>query len=182
MRTQAFGRSAGDSEVSLFDAANDGRTNANPSAPVDPRNCRRDTANLVFMAFSSGRLRRARYGAHDSLVGPAPTQVGGHVPFDLLASRLLHRREQIDRADDLAGLAVAALRHGLVEPGPLHRASQPAAVEPLDRRDALSRCLLDRHLAREGTLAVPEDHARAALAEAAAELGARELKMLAQDP
>jgi len=35
--------------VPSFDAANDGRTNANPSAPADPRNCRRDTAILVFM-------------------------------------------------------------------------------------------------------------------------------------
>src|SRR5690349_16867720 len=116
--------------------------------------------------MSSGRFRCTRYGAHDALVSTAATEVARHMRLDLLARRVLHRREQIDRADDLAGLAVTALRDRLVEPGALHRASEPAAVEPLDGRDALTRCLLDRHLAREGALAVPEDHARAALAEA----------------
>src|SRR5437868_6825307 len=106
MRTHALGcRSAACAGAWPFDAANDGRTNANASAPVDPRNCRRDTAILFFTGFSSGRFRRAPDGPHDPLVGAASAKVGGHVPPDLVAGGVLHRREQVDRADDLAGLA-----------------------------------------------------------------------------
>src|SRR5689334_16881368 len=69
MRTHAFGRSG--AEVPLVEAANDGRTNANPRAPVEPRNCRRDIAILVVIGMSSRRLGRLRHGAHDALVGAA---------------------------------------------------------------------------------------------------------------
>ena len=54
------------------------------------------------------------------------------------------RGEQRGRAHDLAGLAVAALRHVLLDPRLLHGVEPVAARQALDRRDALAARRRDR--------------------------------------
>ena len=66
-------------------------------------------------------LRGALDGAHDARIGAAAADVAVHVRDDLLARRLLVLREQRRRLHDLAGLAVAALRHLLGDPRLLQR-------------------------------------------------------------
>src|SRR5262249_46550181 len=75
---------------------------------------------------------------------------------------------------DLAGLAVAALRRLDVDPGLLERAQAAGRRQPLDRRDLLADDVLDLGPARAGRLAVDQDGAAAALADATAALGTRE--------
>src|SRR5437016_7657739 len=76
---------------------------------------------MISCWFMSRLPRRALDRAHDALIGPAAADVRAHVLDDLRARRLRILLEQIGRAHDLSGLAVAALRHLLGEPRLLHR-------------------------------------------------------------
>ena len=55
------------------------------------------------------------------VIGAAAADVAVHVLDDLGAVRLLVGRQQLGRLHDLAGLAVAALRHLQRDPGLLQR-------------------------------------------------------------
>src|SRR5215831_2578750 len=86
------------------------------------RNSLRET---FFMVVSLGlrRLRRLRCGVDrraDAGVGPAAADVG-HRRVDVRVARVRVLREQSHRRHDLAGLAVAALRHLVVYPRLLYR-------------------------------------------------------------
>src|SRR5262249_45955406 len=59
--------------------------------------------------------------AHDALIGPAAADIRAHVLDNLLAGGLGILLEQVRRTHDLAGLAIAALRHSLGQPSLLHR-------------------------------------------------------------
>src|SRR4051794_16653561 len=131
--------------------------------------------------FMSRLLRGALDRAHDALVGAAAADVRAHVLDDLGARRLGLLLEQIGRAHDLAGLAVAALRHPLGEPGLLHRMAGVGG-QALDGGHRLAGDLRHLRLAGEGALAVDVHHAGAAQPGAAAELGAGELEILADHP
>src|SRR5712671_4398008 len=93
--------------------------NDRPAAPI--MNRRRETEAKRAILFMSRLACGALDRAHDALIGPAAADVGTHVLDDLGAGRLRLLPEQVDRAHDLAGLAVAALRHPFGEPGLLHR-------------------------------------------------------------
>src|SRR5947199_8708530 len=95
--------------------------NDRPAAPIIT--WRRDTFvwKLLMCWFMSRLPRRALDRAHDALISPAAADVGAHVLDDLGARRRWIVLEQVGRAHDLSGLAVAALRHALGNPGLLQR-------------------------------------------------------------
>ena len=86
-----------------------------------------------------------------------------------------------DRGEDLAGLAIAALRRVRLDPGLLHGV-QRVRAEALDGRHRLARDRADRRLAGADRLAVDQYGAGAAQAGAAAELRADQAKFVAQRP
>src|SRR6476659_2020947 len=91
-----------------------------PAAPIITS--RRETGFSNALCAVMSRLPcRALDSTHNSLICAAAADIGAHVLDDLLAGWLGIVLEQIGRAHDLAGLAVAALRHSLGEPGLLHR-------------------------------------------------------------
>src|SRR5262249_47682679 len=92
------------------------KANDNPAAPIIT--WRRDTARLgMRVCLVMSRLPRgALDGAHDALIGAAATDVRAHVLDDLGARGFRFLLQQIGGAHDLAGLAIAALRHALGEP------------------------------------------------------------------
>src|SRR3954470_19339410 len=120
--------------------------NERPAAPI--MIWRRDGAlsKCRMGLFMSGLPRRAFDRAHDALVGPAAADVGAHMRDDLAARRRWIGLEQIGRAHDLAGLAVAALRHALGNPGLLQRMAGIRG-QALDRRHRLAGDLRDLRLA-----------------------------------
>jgi hypothetical protein len=101
--------------------------------------------------------------------------------WDRGAIRLGIVRQQVGGAHDLAGLAIAALRHPLGEPCLLDR-MRGIRRQALDGGHGLAGHLRHLGLAREGSLAVDMHRAGAAQAGAASELGAGELEFLADHP
>ena len=71
--------------------------------------------------MAQASLRGAFDGADDAGIGAAAADIGAHMFDDLGAVGLRIMRQQVGGAHDLAGLAVAALRHPFGEPGLLHR-------------------------------------------------------------
>ena len=94
-----------------------------PAAPTITwrRDTWRSKLRSDVLVHGSALPRGALDRAHDALIGSAAADVGAHVLDDLGARRLRLLLEQVGRAHDLAGLAVAALRHLLGEPGLLQR-------------------------------------------------------------
>ena len=90
-------------------------------------------------------------------------------------------RQESGGRHDLAWLAVAALRDIKLAPGLLKRV-KPVAGEALDGGDLCRRCIRHRRYAGSGGLAVEVDEARAALTDAASELRADKVEMVAKDP
>src|ERR1700720_3048750 len=126
----------------------------------------------------SALLRGALNGAHDAWIGSAAADIGTHMRDDLVAIGPRILRQQIGRAHDLAGLAIATLRHSLGEPGLLHRMGR-ILRQPLDGGDRLAGDLGHPGLAREGAFAVDMDHASTAEAGPTTEFGAGEFEFLA---
>src|SRR5258708_6620859 len=79
------------------------------------------------------------------------------------------------------GPAIAALRHPLGQPSYLH-GMRGIRREPLDRRYFLAGNIRHLRLARKRASTVDMHHAGAAQAHAAAEFGAGELELLANNP
>src|SRR4051794_5546051 len=100
--------------------------------------------------------------ANDRRIGSAAAEVGlglAERALDLGDRGARHPAEEIDRGDDHAVLAVAALGYLLVDPGLLNRVQLAVAVQPgkaLERRDlALHRA--EGCAARPDLAAVLED-------------------------
>ena len=91
------------------------------------------------------------------------------------------RSQEPDRADDHPGDAVAALSGLLVEERPLDRVQPVGVADALERRDARPDEGVDAGGAARPHLAVDEHGAGVALLEAAAELGAGQAEVVAQD-
>src|SRR2546422_11578735 len=106
-----------------------------PTTEAVWRNSRRVT---WVWAPISGLLRRAVDGGADPLVGAAAADVR-HRGVDIGVARAAVLGEQRCGGHDLAGLAVAALRHVLGDPGPRHPAAA-AGRQPLDSAHALTGC------------------------------------------
>src|SRR5712691_5753184 len=100
-----------------------------PTTEAVWRNSRRVTS---VWAPISRLLRRAMDGGADPLVGAAAADVG-HRGVDIGVARAAVLGEQRRGSHDLPRLAVAALRHVLGDPGPLHPVAA-ARRQPLDRR------------------------------------------------
>jgi hypothetical protein len=82
---------------------------------------------------------------------------------------------------DLAGLAIAALRNLMFDPGLQNRV--PVSIsQPLDRDDRLAGDVTDMRLTRTHSGSVYLDGAGAALRDPAAVLGTRDSKFVAQYP
>ena len=73
----------------------------------------------------------------DALVAAAPAQVAGHCVGDVLVGRSGLLFQESRGLHDLAGLAVAALRHTKIAPRDLHR-MLALRVEPFDGDNGLA--------------------------------------------
>src|SRR5580704_12833909 len=135
---------------------------------------------LLNMA-SCSLLGGALDGAEDARISAATADIAIHVANDVVAARILVGRQQRRGLHDLAGLAVAALRHLQVEPGLLQR-MVAIGRQSFDGGDVLARHHRDRRLARAHRLAVEMNRAGAAHACAAAVFRAGELEVLPHDP
>src|SRR5580704_2588874 len=134
-----------------------------------------------MMLFMSRLPRGALDCAHNALVRAAAADVGAHVLDDLIPRWPGLLLEQVGRAHDLAGLAVAALRHALGKPGFLHGVAR-IWRQPFDRGYRLPGDLGHLGLAGECALAINVHHAGAAQTSAATEFSARELEILSDHP
>src|SRR5258708_7193164 len=99
-----------------------------PAAAEPTTNVRRESLAafpriILFMADLRSSLRRIGsghvHGRPDALIGSAPTDIG-HRFVNVPVGRLRGLLEQRGGGHDLAGLAIAALRHVDRRPGLLH--------------------------------------------------------------
>src|SRR5213592_4589511 len=138
-----------------------------PNAALALRNSRRDVMSSPLLA-----VRRVLDSLADSHISTAAADVPRHRGVDVAISRVGVGREQRRRGHDLAGLAIAALRHLERDPGLLDLLASGGGADGLDRGDALAGRGGDRRDARAHRLAVDVDGARAAQRNAAAEFRA----------
>ena len=103
-----------------------------------------------------GELGGALDAGANADVRRAATQVAGHRAVDVGVGRMRVAFEQRRRGHDLAGLAIAALRHVELTPGLLQRMLS-ARVEALDRRDLRASDARDRRLTRARRRAVRDE-------------------------
>src|SRR5205823_311113 len=148
-----------------------------PAAAVVSTNSRRETFGSALMSRS---LRGPVDRRSDALIGAAAANVGHRaVDVGVRGVRLLGEKPR--RGHDLARLAVAALRHVFRDPRPLYGV-RAVLGQALDRGDALVGDGRNGEHARPGRRAVEVYGTRAALGDAAAELGAGEAQRVAQHP
>ena len=83
--------------------------------------------------FGRGRVDR---GA-DARIGSATAEIAGHHLVDVFVRRLGDQFEKRDGLHDLAGLAVAALRHLMFDPG-LQNRMLVFVAQPFERDDRLA--------------------------------------------
>src|SRR5262245_2843629 len=133
------------------------------------------------MAASSRACSGGVDGRANLLIGPAATDVG-ELPVDVGIGGLRLLLEQRRHRHDHAGLAVAALRHVMLDPRLLHRVQRAVLGEPFDGRDLLAVGLADRQRARAHCLPVDVNRAGSALRDAAAVLGSGHAELLADHP
>src|SRR5712692_9310666 len=118
----------------------------------------------------------------DSWIGSAAADVAAHGVVDLLVGGVRIRLEQGRGAHDLARLAEAALRHAELDPRRLAGVLAAVVGESLDRGDVGELRHANVDAAGAHGAPVEMDGARAALGNAAAELGALEPQNVAQGP
>src|ERR1700704_3040436 len=167
------------------------KPSARPPMAAEPTtNVRRDSfAALPRMMLFTACLRsslRGVVGGHvhgrsDALIGAAATDIG-HRFVDVLVGRLRSSLEQSRGGHDLAGLAIAALRHVDRRPGLLH-GMRGVGGQSLDGDDAVGRL----HVANPNGagalhLVIDVHGAGAALRDATAVFRAGETELLAEHP
>src|SRR5579872_1628683 len=121
------------------------------------------------------------HGADDPGIGRTPTHVAGHAIDDLLLGRMRIFREQSRGLHDLAGLAIAALRHLVLDPGLLHRMGV-GRIEPFDGGDQLAFDRADADRTGAHRLAIDMNRTTAAQADSATEFRTGESQVLPDDP
>src|ERR1041385_1818877 len=136
---------------------------------------------LTFTISMSHLLRRAMDRSSDALVRPAATEIAVHGLVDVAVARFLLLHQQPGRGHDLAGLAVAALRHVLGDPRFLQRVRERRR-EAFDGDDLARLDVGQLRAAGTNGLAVREHRARPAQATAAAELRAGHSELVAENP
>ena len=117
----------------------------------------------------------------DAVIGAAATEVAGHCFRNLIVGGLRGFRQQGRGLHDLAHLAIPALRHIFGDPGLLQR-MQPVCRQAFDGGDIFPDNLRNRSGTGTPRRAVHMNRAGTAQSGAAAELGARQLQGVAQDP
>ncbi len=144
------------------------------------RKVRRSIFGLNVMFAPSGLGGHVDRLAH-LLEGAAAADVGDR-GVDVGVGRLRFRLEERRHRHDHARLAIAALRHVVIDPRLLHLVQGLARGQALDRGDlAVAHCA-DWYGARAHRDAVHVHGAGAALRDAAAVLGAGEADLLADHP
>src|SRR5262249_10138362 len=131
----------------------------------------------VSRAHQSGG---AVYRAAQTLVGAATADVG-EVGIDLRIGRIPIGLEKGHGRHDLSGLAVAALRHLLRQPGLLNR-MLAVGREALNRRDLGAVNAANRHRAGAHGFSIDVHRTGAARRDTASEFRSREPDLLAQHP
>src|SRR6266571_2080650 len=175
MRIKALGENVADapSEGPVLNPIN----KPPPNAALALRNSRRDVMSGPLLA-----VRRVLDSLADSHISTAAADVPGHGGVDIAVGRVGLGREQGRRGHDLAGLAIAALRHLQRDPGLLDLLAGGCGTDGLDRGDALAGRGGDRRDARAHRLAVEVDRASAAQSEAATEFRAGHPEHVAKYP
>src|SRR5215813_3771639 len=107
------------------------RASPAPTAAEPTMNERRLSAGVVIMAPTPSGLRRGVDGLTHLLEGSAPADVGDGV-VDVGVGRLGLVLQQGGHGHDHPGLAIAALRNLVLDPGLLHLVQGSARGEPLD--------------------------------------------------
>src|SRR2546423_13394141 len=105
-------------------------------------------------------------------IGPATANVSPHADIDFFISGICPFPEQYCRRHDLSGLAIAALRHVLADPG-LLQWMRELGREPFNGGDLLALRARDRRDTRSHRFAVQMDRACAALRHAATKFRSR---------
>src|SRR6267143_36770 len=111
-----------------------------PSTALALRNCRRERSTVMSGPFLAVRrtMRRVLDSLADSHISTAAADVPRHRGVDIAIGRVGFGREQRRRGHDLAGLAIAALRHLERDPGLLDLLAGRSGADGLDRGDALA--------------------------------------------
>src|SRR6266853_2490705 len=135
-----------------------------PNAALALRNSRRERS------MSGPLLCRVLDSLADSHIRTAAADVPRHRGVDIAIGRVGVGREQRRRGHDLAGLAIAALRHLQIDPGLLNLLAGRRLADGLDGDDLLSRHRRNRRDAGTGRSAIDVHRAGAAKRGAAAEL------------
>src|SRR5579859_4271772 len=117
----------------------------------------------------------------DLIVGTAAADVAVERFINICIGWSRGAREQGDRSQNLARLAVAALRNVYLQPRALHGMAD-VARKTFYGGDALARQASRRGNARPGWMPIHQDCTRSTHRDTAAELGAREMESVAQDP
>src|SRR5262245_13299739 len=127
------------------------------------------------MVSGSSHLSRRRLdGAYNLVIAGAPAEIAGKTEADLFFGRVLVLCEQSAGRDQKARRADAALERGMLDEFALQRMKLVAIRHALDGLDLASFGFSTEHEAGADELAVDDDAASAAVAGAAALLGARE--------
>src|ERR1041385_3599485 len=121
-------------------------------------------------------------GGPDAEVRTAPAQVSAHRLVDVSVSRVRVLVEERHGLHDLASLAVATLRHVVVDPGLLHRVQRAALGQTVDGRDFLALDGAHGRDAHAVSHAVDVARASAAEAHATAVLQAVDVKAVTKNP
>src|SRR5579862_4946987 len=117
----------------------------------------------------------------DVVVAGATADIAFETGPDLLLARVLVDAQEIDRAHHHAGRAEAALEGVVLAERRLHRVELVALGEAFDRHHARPVHLGRQHGAALCRIAVDMDDASTALAGVAADMGAGQTEMLAQE-
>src|SRR2546428_5775522 len=128
-----------------------------PSAALALRNCRRERSTLMSGPFLGGVLDSLA----DSDIRTAATDVPRHCGVDVAIGRVGLGGEQRRCGHDLAGLAIAALRHLQIDPGLLDLLAGGGGTDGFDRSDAPARRGRDRRVAKTHPPALEKDGRRA---------------------
>src|SRR6266571_3642363 len=137
MRMKALGTNG---EIEALSAAADILNPINrppPNAALVLRNLRREIMLCPFLAVRRA-VRRVLNSRADSDISTAATNVPRHGGVDIAIGRLGLGGEHRRRGHDLAGLAIAALRHLQLDPGLLDLFAGGRGTDGLDSGDALA--------------------------------------------
>src|SRR4029077_5811464 len=165
---------------------------ASPALPLASRRGRARGSSLLSMfdsmvAPSSKGTGGVNHGHANAGIGATAADVAVHSRIDLGGGRLLAAGERLEeggRAHDLTALAVAALRHVVLDPCFVHGGSDAVGAigRCFDRGDLLACGVGGGRDTGADSLAVEMHGAGAAQRSAAAELGAGHPQRVAQGP